>query len=83
VLTLLARTRAGRLVPSPAAIGCAFMLPFSSSMAIFLGACVVLLARRLQPSFDEPSALAMSAGGIAGESVMGVFIAALLALGKI
>jgi putative OPT family oligopeptide transporter len=84
-LTVVARTRAGRfgIVPSPAAIGCAFMLPFSSSMAIFAGACAVLVARRLRPSFDEPNVLAMAAGGIAGESVMGVIIAALLALGML
>jgi OPT family oligopeptide transporter len=83
VLTVLARTRFGRWMPSSAAIGCGMMLPFSSSLAIVAGACVVLLARRARPSFDEPSALAMAAGGIAGESVMGVIIAALLALGSL
>ena len=81
VLTLLARTRFGRWAPSAAAMGCAMMLPFSSSLAIFIGACAVLIARRARPSFTEPNALALAAGGIAGESVTGVVIAALLALG--
>src|SRR6185503_5275903 len=82
-LTLLGRTRFGHRVPSATAIGGAMMLPFSMSLAIFVGAVLVTIARRLRPSFDEPHALAAAAGGIAGESVMGVAIAILLALGKI
>jgi uncharacterized oligopeptide transporter (OPT) family protein len=82
-LTLLGRTRLGPWAPSAAAVGCAMMLPFSSSVAIFAGACAIRLVRRLRPSFEEPNALALAAGGIAGESVMGVAIAVLMTLGML
>jgi uncharacterized oligopeptide transporter (OPT) family protein len=81
LLTFLGRARFGRFVPSPAAMGAAMLLPASLSVAAFAGAATIAAARRLRPGFDEQSAMALAAGGIAGESLMGVFIAILIATG--
>ena len=81
VLTVLGRARIGRFLPSAAVIGVGFMLPFSSMLAAFAGALLMLAAQRLLRDFDQASALAVAAGGIAGESVMGVIIAILMATG--
>jgi uncharacterized oligopeptide transporter (OPT) family protein len=81
VLTLLGRSRLGRFAPSPAAMGIAMLLPQSLSFAAFLGAAIMATVRRLRPSLDEQSAMTVAAGGIAGESLMGVLIAILIAAG--
>jgi uncharacterized oligopeptide transporter (OPT) family protein len=83
LLTFLGRARFGRFVPSPAAMGVAMMMPASLSVAAFAGAVAIAVARRLRPSFDEQSAMALAAGGIAGESLMGVFVAILIATGAL
>jgi len=83
LLTVLGRGKRGGWWPSPTAMGVAMMMPFSTSFAIALGAILVLGVRRGLPAFDEPSTVATAAGGIAGESVIGVIIAALLAAGAL
>jgi uncharacterized oligopeptide transporter (OPT) family protein len=77
VLVLLARTRAARFLPSPSAIGLAMLIPASYSVTALGGALLVIVARKLRPELDESLALTAAAGGIAGESVMGVIVAAL------
>jgi len=81
VLTLLGRARIGRFLPSAAVIGVGFMLPFSLILAAFVGALLLLAAQRLFRNLDQASTLAIAAGGIAGESVIGVIIAILMATG--
>jgi len=81
LLTALARTRLGPFVPSPAAMGVAILTPASLSVAAFAGGAAVGLIRRLRPQIPEASIMSVAAGGIAGESVMGVSIAMLMALG--
>jgi uncharacterized oligopeptide transporter (OPT) family protein len=85
VLTLLSRRAAsrnwGRLVPSPAAVGVAMMNPAALSVAAFAGALLTWLVRRGRPDIEDGTVMALAAGGIAGESVMGVTIAILIALG--
>jgi uncharacterized oligopeptide transporter (OPT) family protein len=81
LLTFAGRTRWGRYAPSPAAMGMAMLTPASLSYSAVAGALLALLLRRLKPSFDEPSVMALAAGGIAGESIMGVAIAILIAMG--
>jgi uncharacterized oligopeptide transporter (OPT) family protein len=82
VLTILARGRWGRFMPSPAAMGMAALCPFSLSFTVCLGGVLTLVAARSR-SRDESGAALMSvaAGGIAGESVMGVLVAFLIATG--
>jgi uncharacterized oligopeptide transporter (OPT) family protein len=81
VLSILGRARFGRFVPSPAAIGIAMLMPASLSVAALAGALLVFVVRRLRPSVDEASVMSLAAGGIAGESLMGVLIAILVATG--
>jgi uncharacterized oligopeptide transporter (OPT) family protein len=81
-LTVLGRLRIGRFVPSAAAIGVGFMLPFSYVAAAVIGAVLAVAVRKLRPGeTDEASMLAFAAGGMAGESIVGVTIAALAAIG--
>jgi uncharacterized oligopeptide transporter (OPT) family protein len=81
VLTLLGRLRIGRLLPSAAAVGVGFMLPFSYTLTAVAGAVLGLLARRLFRGLDQPSLLALAAGGMAGESIIGVLVPILIAVG--
>jgi uncharacterized oligopeptide transporter (OPT) family protein len=81
VLALCARTRLGRFVPSPAALGMAMLIPGAYSLAIFVGAVGVMIARRLRPGLEESHVMTVAAGGMAGESLMGVVVAALTATG--
>jgi uncharacterized oligopeptide transporter (OPT) family protein len=81
VLSIAARTRWARFVPSPAAMGIAMLMPASLSVAALAGALLVFGVRRLRPNLDEASIMSLAAGGIAGESLMGVVIAILLVCG--
>jgi putative OPT family oligopeptide transporter len=80
-LSLLGRTRVARFLPSPMAVGIAALTPASLSIAAFLGVLGLLLLRRLRPSVSDSAVSAFAAGGVAGESIMGVIIAMLLATG--
>jgi len=59
------------------------LVPASYSLAIFGGAVVVALARRLRPGLGDSEILTVAAGGMAGESLMGVVIAALIFAGAL
>ncbi len=81
LLSLGARRPWGRALPSPAAMGIAMMMPASLALAALVGAVLAVLVKRLRPSVDQESLTSLAAGGIAGESVMGVIIAALVVTG--
>ena len=69
-------------VPSPAAMGMGMITLFSLSMAAFAGGIIVMISRRFRrPGDTDANLMAVAAGGIAGESIMGVIIAALIASG--
>ena len=57
--------------------------PASLSVAAFAGALITALVRRRRPDIEDGTVMAVAAGGIAGESVMGVTIAILIALGAL
>jgi putative OPT family oligopeptide transporter len=80
LLAGLSRGRWGRFVPSPAAMGMATLSPFSLSASVCIGGILSLVFTRLRPG-SEASVMSIAAGGIAGESVMGVIIATLIATG--
>ncbi|QID18606.1 OPT family oligopeptide transporter [Nitrogeniibacter mangrovi] len=61
-----------RWLPSPVALGLAFVIPGSVSIMMCLGAVLVAIVTRLRPTLAERFAVAASAGLIAGESLMGV-----------
>ena len=81
VIALAARTRVGRFLPSPAAMGMAMLIPGSYALAIFAGAMAVVAARRVRADLSGEAVLTAAAGGMAGESLAGVIVACLSALG--
>ncbi len=81
VMSLAARTRVGRTLPSPMVMGIAMITPASLSVAAFLGALTLAAVRKVRPGISENTVAAVAAGGMAGESLMGVLIATLIASG--
>ncbi|SNS64841.1 putative oligopeptide transporter, OPT family [Noviherbaspirillum humi] len=67
----LPSTRA-RLLPSPAALGLAFILPASVSLMMALGAIVTWLCGLRWPGLTERYAVTLAAGLVAGESMTGI-----------
>jgi uncharacterized oligopeptide transporter (OPT) family protein len=85
ILLVLAERWAPRrvkaLVPSPSGLGLAFVVPGSNSISMFLGALVAELLRRRSPKSAERYVVPVASGFIAGESLVGVLVAILIALG--
>ena len=77
VLSVAARGRAGRFLPSPVVMGIALITPLSLSAAALVGAAAVAFLRRRFPSFSDPDAHALGAGALAGESLVAVILAIL------
>jgi uncharacterized oligopeptide transporter (OPT) family protein len=59
-------------LPSPVAVGLAFVIPASVSLMMCLGALLVALLSAWRPALARRYAIAAAAGLIAGESLMGV-----------
>lgn len=59
-------------IPSPSAIGLAFVIPAYYSISFFLGALVFVVAKRFASSWTARFAIVLAAGIIAGESLAGV-----------
>lgn len=72
---------AWRKIPlSPTGIGLAFILPFSDSFAIFLGAFAAWVFTSKYQELSDKYLVTVSSGIIAGESIMAVIIIALFKL---
>jgi uncharacterized oligopeptide transporter (OPT) family protein len=63
--------RYGRILPSPAGIGLAFVLPAWNGLSLFAGAAVAALVVRAKPGWASLVVVA-AAGLVAGESLVGV-----------
>ena len=84
VLVVLERVlpaRARPFVPSASGLGLAMVIPGTSSIAIFAGATLAEGLRRARPAVAERAVLPVASGLIAGESLMGIVVAIVLALG--
>jgi OPT family oligopeptide transporter len=80
VLALLERfapDRLRRFAPSATGLGLGMILPFYYPLAMFLGALVAWFADRTNREWAERNVITIAAGVIAGESIMGVLVAAL------
>ena len=76
-LVELALPRAKKWLPSATGIGFGLMLPFSTPLSFFVGALIAeVLTRRNRP-LAERYVVPVASGVIAGESILGVFVAAL------
>ncbi|XXF76074.1 OPT/YSL family transporter [Myxococcaceae bacterium GXIMD 01537] len=83
VLVLLERWAPAKVksfIPSPSSFGLGIVLPGASSICFFIGAASAELVRRLKPKLGE-AVMPVGSGLIAGESLMGVAIILLKALG--
>jgi len=69
--------------PSPAALGIALTIPAYTSFAMFLGAFIAWILERKAAKWHESYTIPIASGCIAGESIMGVLLAALIAFGVI
>jgi uncharacterized oligopeptide transporter (OPT) family protein len=67
--------------PSPAALGIALTIPAYTSFAMFLGAFIVWILERTAPKWNNTYTIPIASGCIAGESIMGVILAARMAFG--
>jgi uncharacterized oligopeptide transporter (OPT) family protein len=67
--------------PSPAALGIALTIPAYTSFAMFLGAFIVWILEKKAPKWNNSYTIPIASGCIAGESIMGVILAALMAFG--
>jgi OPT family oligopeptide transporter len=67
--------------PSPAALGVALTIPAYTSFAMFLGALIVWILGKKAAKWNDMYTIPIASGCIAGESIMGVILAALLAAG--
>ncbi len=68
-------------VPSASGLGIALVIPGSNSIAMFLGAFIAEVLRRRRPALAERTVVPVSSGLIAGESLMGIAVAILVAFG--
>jgi OPT family oligopeptide transporter len=81
VLTLLARTKLERWLPSPIAMGIGFLTPASLSAAVFVGGLALVWLQARRPAWCEEHVSSLAGGAIAGESLFAVALAALIATG--
>jgi uncharacterized oligopeptide transporter (OPT) family protein len=70
-----------RFVPSPSGLGVAMVIPGYNSVSFFVGSLIAEGLRRKNPELAERTVLPVSSGFIAGESLMGILIAMLVAFG--
>lgn len=76
-----APARLRSLLPSPAGLGMAMVIPGSNAIAMFLGSAIAEWMRRKKPVLAEKTVVPVASGLIAGESLMGILIALLVVTG--
>ena len=82
LLTLLGRIKKiTPWLPSPVALGIAFLVPAYYAWGIFLGALITWIVGKRRPETTEKHATSLASGLIAGEGIMMVLVAVLLILG--
>ena len=70
-----------RFLPSAPAMGLAFVIPAWNSLSLFLGAAGAAAVARAAPDWTQRRLMALAAGLVAGESLVGVALAAYSMLG--
>ncbi|MFA6433514.1 MAG: OPT family oligopeptide transporter [Elusimicrobiales bacterium] len=70
-----------KYIPSPTGLGLAFTTPAFNTISMFCGAAIALLMEKKNAAAAERIVVPVSSGLIAGESLIGVLIAALVVAG--
>ena len=83
VITLCERfwPKSRKFLPSPTAMGIAFVVPAYNSVSMFLGAFIAWVLEKRTPVFGDKYTVPVASGLIAGESLMGIAVAMLIAFG--
>ena len=68
-------------LPSAMGLGLSMIIPFFNSLSFFIGAAISLLLEKKRPRIAEKYVITVASGLIAGESLVGVAIALLVAAG--
>jgi putative OPT family oligopeptide transporter len=68
-------------IPSATGLGLAFTTPANNTISMFAGSLIALIIERRKPALAEKAVVPVSSGFIAGESLIGVLLAALVVLG--
>ena len=79
----LAFPKARPYIPSATGIGLAMVIPFFNSFSMFLGALITLYLEKKHAQLADTYIVTTASGIIAGESLLGVFVALLAATGVI
>ncbi len=77
LVEIYAPSRIKKWVPSPMGIGLGLVLPFFYPLAMFLGAAFAAIATAINRTWAERYLVAIAAGGMAGESILGVVVQAI------
>ncbi len=72
-----------RFLPSAMGLGLAFVIPFYNVFSMFLGGLIAAIYMKLKPIAAEKNVIPSASGIIAGESLMGIFITLMGAMGWI
>lgn len=73
--------RYSKWIPSAMGLGLAFVLPFYNALSMFIGGLIAMFYSKWRPVNSEQFVVASASGIIAGESLMGIFITLLGAIG--
>jgi len=73
--------RFGRFIPSAPGLGIALVVPGANAVSMFLGAALGAIVRAYDKRLADRSVVSVSSGFIAGESLMGVAVKALIVAG--
>ncbi|NOU30410.1 MAG: OPT/YSL family transporter [Polyangiaceae bacterium] len=66
-----------KYIPAATGIGLGLILPFTAPLSMFLGAVIAEIAAKVNKGWAEKYIIPISAGTIAGESIVGVIVAGL------
>ena len=70
-----------RFIPSATGIGLSMVIPFFNSLGMFIGALIALVLEKFKPKVASDYVVPVASGIIAGESIMGIIVALLMATG--
>jgi OPT family oligopeptide transporter len=83
MLDRLLPEKARKFVPSPMGLGLAWTFHFWYAFSMFIGGTVALILEKRKPLIAEKFTIPVASGLIAGESLMGIFITLMAAMGWI
>ncbi|MCC6158503.1 MAG: OPT/YSL family transporter [Deltaproteobacteria bacterium] len=81
ILEKLLPAKARPFIPSAMGLGLAFVIPFFNTLSMFIGALIAWTLAKAKKEFAETYTVPVASGLIAGESIMGIAIALMSALG--